>query len=638
MNAAADTVADTPDIAEKPGALRALAAQFGVPGALVALSAATGFVAFPWAGSGYDARYALVAIAAACWLAAWALAPRLGWSGDPVLARAATEAGAVVLASTLLSPVPLDALFSEATTEAGAIHWLANLAVFVLAAALPFDRRVGRGLALAFAWVVPIAFVGFGQSLFGAVRTTLENADYFAAAMVLFVPLAFGFAVLARHRWVAVAWLAAAALLAIAIVTAGASSGFAGLAIVLLLLGAYAPRAYTLAHPVPGAKWAAAAIAAGLLALQVPQILRAVVAAPVVGPLVGVAGTTRANFWEAAARAFELSPLLGHGVDGYARAVQGFMPAEQFALESAVLPQYQLPADAHSAIWTILVLFGAVGFVVLAWLGWLWLRRLPVPWRATWRDVEAPPEPGADPAADLELVRACVCVGVLGYATVLLFVPMSLLGGSLLSLFAGLSVARVVGTVPASLPARRTPGVRTSVLVAAALLVLLGGVRAVDSAQLAWAVSTEDPVIQRAALDRSIAMEPFRAEIRFLRLLQEFSVGAESGDMTAFHEAVDAERPIVRDYAPYMAFLTMVSLTEAQGTGRTDVEWERATLERTRSLAPHLPMVKSSALQIAIIEGDQPAALEAIEVLKRDQVPLLYWKGLTDPEIGPIAP
>lgn len=603
-------------------------ATLGPQGLLVMLTASTGFAMMPWEGSAYDARYALVAIAAGLWVLAYVLRPDWGWRVDRAVVLAALAAGTAVVLSTAVSPSPVFAAFSEATTEAGAIHWLANLVVFVLAASLPLGRRVATGLIATLAWVIPVAFIGFGQSLFDEVGTVLANADYFVAAMVLHVCLGLAAAHLARNRRVAMAWLVATAFPVLGVVTSGASSGLAGLAVTFVLLAAFVPQVLVLRRAVPGSRVLAAAMIAGLALTQIPAVLRALLQVPLIADVAGYTAISRVRFWEAAASAVSKRPFPGFGPDGYARAVQGLIAPEQLALDSGVLPQFQLPADAHSFVWTLAVLFGIVGVAAFAALGIVWAKR------AAERLSLAIGESGSGLhayASGEELVRGCVVAGFLGYLAVLLFIPMSVLGGSMLSLFAGIAIAPVKGTGDSGSAAKsRRPAY---VLVAGALVALslgaLGMLRLVNTTQMHIAQSSPDLGVQLESVERGLRLEPFRAENRFLRLLVLYRMGSNEGDLTEFHAAVDAEPEVVTGYGPYMVFLTMLSLNEADATGRTDIAWERAAFERSRQLAPSLPIVKSSAMQIALIDGDLDAARDALDEMKRVGLPEMYWEVLS---------
>lgn len=568
-----------------------------VTGLLLLLSTATAVCPPLLGGNAFATRGALILVAGAAWLAAWA-AGLVRHGRDHVPFAAATAlALAVAVASGAASAFPASNLMDGMGTSMGAVTWAALVAVALGAAGCAITGRLRLWIAGSYVWVLGSAAVALFQSLtHAAVSAGLTNSNNFGLAMLLFAPLSVGLAATSRtprERW---GWLAAGAFVAAAVVMSGARAA-------TLALGAEAALLAVVAAPLAPARMRRALVTAGAIAAG--AVVAAVIAVTVAGAA-GPAGlswlpaaarealTTRAYLWQGAVAAFREAPILGHGTDGYLYAAQSHTQAALLRIEHGKSVLDALSSDPHSLPLRVLVDLGAAGALVLAAAAGAW----------AWAVARA-----KAPSPHAGVLRASFAAGAAGFLLGACFAPWGVALGAAPAVVIGLAASRPREADPALAP----PAVPrwTAAGLVGALLIAAAGSHALEARAVALASSAGSAEAQVGWLDQGVAAAPWDASVRFLALQGRAKAAPASGGGAAFREAVGSDA-LVGAYAPYVADLVRYSLVEAQLTGRADLTWERRELDRAAALAPELPEVAAESIHLAVLSGDKAAIRQAL--------------------------
>lgn len=602
-------------VAARPGATRGFAIAddraSNILGALVLLASATSIVPAFAEGSPDLGRSVAVLLVASGWLVAWA-GGLLTFSKQQRLWLAGLAAvSAALIASSLFSRFPLSQLLGGFGTKMGAVQWIALVVIAAGVSAVKLGRRSRRWIAAVYVWVVPVALVGIGQVLLGrAVTGGFVNDDLFALVLLAWLAPAVGLAATSRDRREAWAWLAAAAAIALAIgVSRGRAESAGALIEAGLVVALIAPVLVPARRAVLRAVGFAVAgvVSAGLVALAVAGTAGLAVDKRLVSAF-GPTLDTRFLLYQGAVRAIAKAPVLGVGPDGYQYAAQRFIQPALMAVEHGSSIVDVTPSDPHSIVLRALVGLGLVGTaaLVVAVVGWFVAIR-----RA------APPTPRA------EALRDSFLIGAVGFAAAALFAPWPVTIGASPVVVIGLAASLAgpgerLGEVPAA--------VRWVVAaVLSAVMVWVGVAGIVQYDRFLQAVAAPSPEARVAALDRAVSAAPWNEETRFQAIwARGVMVEEGSGDVAAFQRAVDAD-PLVSGYAPLLAEFVRQSLAEAVLARRTDLSWERRTLDRAAALAPGIPEVAAERLHLALVGGDPAQIAQAAAQAKGRAEPDRYY-------------
>ena len=309
--------------------------------------------------------------------------------------------------------------------------------------------------------------------------------------------------------------------------------------------------------------------------------------------------SSRSYVWSGALKTFSQSPLVGHGPDGYQFASQRFIQPELMALERGSAIVNNTPADPHSLPLRLLVGMGLLGLAAVALAVWGWFRAI--------RRAD-PPSSGAS------ALRSSFAIAAGGFALASLFAPWPVTIGALPAAVIGLAAAGYGRDVRLAEPPAPVRWVAGAVL--AALFLTLGVSVLGQSATFSRAVDSASAAQRQSALGKSLGWAPYSFETRFQVLWSEGdSVSLGVGDVGAFQKAVDDDA-LVSGYAPALAEFVRQSLTDAERTNRTDLAWERTTIERAKALAPGIPDVIAEELHIALVSGDTVAIARSLKSAK----------------------
>lgn len=570
-------------------------------GALVAFTGLTTFAPGFVPSGIYSVRFALTLIAASGWVVLWAAgALRRANRVDRYLTWAGGAFVIAVLASSALSRFPGAALTHGLIAGDSAPWWIAWTFILVLSARAVLDRACRGGIAVWFVAAVPVAAAGIVQRITGQqVSGPLLNSNYFAPILLVLAPVALGMAYSSENRWVRAAWRAVGALMLVAVVSSGSTAGVLG---AVLVVGATLVWAPGLAGVRSATVWRAIGVVllGGLVAFSL--LLAVTVASKTPSPLRAVGGKkildtsalNRLNYWRVAIREFGDRPVLGVGPDEYVYAGQGHFAPGAFLIEyHPGNAQAAFPGGAHSLPLNVLGSFGLLGALAFLATTAAWA----VGARAAWDDG----------AAGRKLRQALV-LGAVGFAFVECVLPFALVLGALAPVAAGLALA---AAEPDEAPL--TPSSTWIRWMCAALVVVLAfGIGGSDVASwLAFTAAgrSSNRADYIARLEQAASLSPFFPAYRYQIAWSQGQATLDStAAVVAYHKFVDAEKPDVTGYAPYMVELVRLSLDSAVVSGRRDVSWEAARLSEAARLAPELPDVALERVHLDIAAGDAKAA------------------------------
>ncbi len=593
----------------------------------------TGLSSFAWLpGAGvYYPRFGLTLLAGAAWLCVWAYGglQRLDRRRRPFFLGLSIAIAAVV-ASSLLSRFPdLAVSYGGATGVSGA-YWLALICVMGAATRVTLSHATSHVVKWQFAWALPIAAIGLVQAIAtGHVTVAYENVDLFAPMMLLFAPLALGFAVAESRPRLRGAWVGAAALFVAAVLATRTMAGFVGLAAEVLIAAWLAPGLLGMRRGSTARRWIIGVLSAGALVFMLVGTLYVTDSLPPQGEglasdtFFGRSAVTRVEMWKAAVQEIRTHPWFGVGPDQYAFEGQKYFSHNLYLTEHYPDPDQELPLDPHSLLVLLFVDFGLLGLAALLVISWSWAR-----------DVF-----GGTFATDRgRLVRWSYAVSALGFGYAALFVPFPLVYGAFPVFIAGLALVGPSTEETSERIALANP--RWAAALFAVILAAYLGFHSVA----AWVEFSAPTTGTGGALDqasRAQAHQPQVAFYRFVSLWQEGRLLARSSEPEGFRRyqaSVDAAPFGVREYAPYLVELVRLSLDDAMRTGRTDVTWERARLVHAAALSPSLPELDAEVLHLELAAGDLDAARRAALVTEkwRDVVPEVpvYERMLREAEAG----
>lgn len=585
---------------------RASAAQRWAVPVAVATSALAPFVQPVGGISPYTFRFAGILVAALAWLWAWLAAPA-AFRFSRHLVGAAALVGVVTIASSLASADPGAALtWGAEGSLMGAPTWLALLVVFVMSASAEPSRLSALALRVAFAWAVPAALLVTWEAASSAPQVTggFGNGNYAGAALVSLVPLALFFSVNEERADVRPYWRYAVLVLMAGVVLSGSLANLIALAVALAVVLVLAPERLMQVEPRTGRR--AAAVLAGLLAVAL--LIGALALFTGVLPrgldrwvserVLGATALTRIEMAKIALAVFAEHPLLGVGPDGVQLASQSHLTERLLALESGGYTDYRvLVKDPHSLPLLALASLGVLGATALAWLAALWGRELVV----RTREACAKSRSGA--------FRVALAVGTLAHLTALLFMPWAVSFGPLAPLLAGLAIAGEGPGLSGASEQRPNRGAlilglasTAAALVAAAWL---AAAAAYGDTRIALARGQSAPDVARAAYASGARAQPTRAYPAYEALYATGFLASEGLEpLDAYQAAVDRAPQRVLANAGYLANLAQASLDEAYLSGRTDLSWERARIERAARMAPNHPDVVLEQAHLALLTGD----------------------------------
>ncbi len=570
----------------------------------------TGLSSIAWlpvVGAPY-ARFAVTLLAGSAWLVVWALGglQRLDRARQPFFLGLAIAVAAVLISASA-SRFPALAYTYGGATGLSAPYWIALIVVLGAGTRVVLGRHTLGAITWQFAWILPVAVIGIAQSfLIGRIPFAYDNRDLFGPMMLLFAPVALGFAQAAPRARDRRLWWAAAAVLAAAAACARTTSSLVGLVAELLFLAIFAPGLLHL-----GVWWrrgvigVCALLAAGFMSFGVMYVTDTM-PAPVerfVGTTVfGSSALTRVEMWQVGLEEWRRRLWTGVGPDEYAFEGQGLFSERMHLLEHYPTPDNELPMDPHSLVVLLPVDFGLLGVIALAVMAGSWAAG--VLWNPFVTDRG-------------RLLRWSFALGALGFGWASLFTPFPLLFGGLPVLVAGLALTRppVEDDLVVSPAVLATPRFISAVLtVVLALALGLGAILGFGSFVNSGGEQNGE------GLQAATLFQPQVAYYRFAVLFQRGRFLGRQGDPEAYRSyqrAVDEAPPGVRLYAPYVVELVRLSLEDAGSRGRTDLSWERARLAEAAELSPSLPELAAEQLHLAIVAGDRAAVERALPRAQR---------------------
>ncbi|TDB39573.1 MAG: O-antigen ligase family protein [Actinobacteria bacterium] len=485
------------------------------------------------------------------------------------------------------------------------VAWLAFPAVFALASGMHVRADAVRMSAATVVVVgVLLALVMAFQFLTTGTSHVFGSSAYSVTALVPVVPLAVGLG-LDAHGPRRVAWLTGAGLVLVSLgafsgaltgTVAAAFSGVVSTAILGVALGGTRGRVMRTI----GVVLAALAVA-GMLFVQVPALSSRWVNPQSMGAF-GKNVVSRTYMWSGAQEMLLARPLLGFGPSGYRLHAAEYLAPEalQFGPDIAgnADPTVYSPQSPHSILWEIATRLGVVG--LLAFAGLL----------ATWLSAVI----GLVASKDMATLRTALAAGFLAAIFATLVNPVLFPIGLLSTAIAGLSIAPVASeTTREPAPAARSR----------ALYAVLGVAVIVAAVWLyagEWRTYTADSNNASVLIDTyesALRITPGQPTATRLLLDAELFSATDDASMRAIQARIDAGPDYMLKFAPNAVDLVAYSLMQAERTGRTDVSWEQATLDRAASVLPPIPSLVAEQLHIALITGDERAVGAALPAVRQ---------------------
>lgn len=542
---------------------------------------------------------ALVLATAAAWLIAAGAGLVRTHALDRRVAWGLSGLGVAIAASLLVSGTIAEAVFYDLYADMPLIQWLAFVAVFVVAARSAWSADglrqalgalVGSGTVLAL--VIAIQQMTTGHVwVFG-------STGYSTTALVGLVPVGAALGATSEGR-ARLGWYMASAVIALGVgVFSGSTMGAVGAVFAVMVSVAAHPGLRVADGAGPRivrrvAAGVAALLFGALLVATVPLLNGGTVDAGSVGAFdKNVVG--RVHFWHGAQAMVAERPLLGFGPAGYRVAAVEYLPPEalQFGPDRPgdIDPVVSSPQSPHGLVWDIATRLGLLGLAAFAALGAAWA--LAVRERS-----------GEDATGD---VRLPLAAGFVAGLFSLLVNPALFAIGLVLPALAGLAIA-----APASgdAPARSW---RVSLVVCGAALL----VTAVWLGMGEWRLYTtpsDDARASREASLSALSVLPGHPVATRRVLEADLLLAERSEDVSTARQAVDQAGPAITRFAPNLVSLATYGLYQAERTGRSDVTWEVALLDRAAAEVPPTPALVAERLHAAVLSGEVTAVEGALE-------------------------
>ncbi len=564
-------------------------------------------LAFVAPGAWMITRLPPVSIAKALTLAtvgAWFVAAALGVLGSGRIHRRLMWSLGLVGASIGVSYVLAGALPEVALYDLygdmSLLQWLAFPAVFVLAASSGLTATsVRRGLSAVVFTAAPLALVMSLEWATTGNSTVFGSTAYAVPALACTIPLSFGLATGARGVTRSALYSAGVVI----IVALGAFSG-STMGTLAAVFGALLSAAVVLPRMSDGAlgRWGsraalgvAALMVAGLLVAQVPAVSgRWINAESLSGFDRNV--ITRLYLWEGAQQMVGERPVFGFGPSGYRLRAAEYTPVAIHkygpGAQGDIGPTAYSPQSPHSAVWEIATRLGIVG--LLAFFALL------AAWSVSVRE-------RLQAADDQAALRTALAASLASTLFALMVNP---------AIFAiGLLAPVVAGTALSPLGSRadetpRAPWVRRSLLgigVAVLVLAVWLGVGEYRAASIATDDAAAALAGHESVLTVLLGYPPSVRGALEVRLL----TAADDAQAAEAHRAVDEAPMHISAFAPNLVSLAAYSLAQADRTGRRDVSWEKAVLERAGAVLPDIPSLAGERLHLALVEDDRAAIAAA---------------------------
>jgi putative inorganic carbon (HCO3(-)) transporter len=468
----------------------------------------------------------LTVLALVSWALASLLRGRLRLYPNPLYLPLAAFL-AVNLLATLFSVAPRLSWLGQHYRNDGFLTLLCYAILFFLAGQLLRTRmQLRRATLWALATAVPISLLGLLQAyglalpflgsygLGWRASSTQGNPDFLGAYLVLVWPLAAAYLLGAKTKGEHLLAAAALGILLAALaasLTRGAWIGFAGGAVVLLLLA----RKYLARQVV----WIVAAVLGALLIAGLPQLpvrstlpsptlpTKSPLEAPAGKPTLGETLASMANptagsaqvrlwLWEASLPLIMENPLLGTGPNTFVSVVTRHLPKAYITG-----PETKFPDKAHNQFLDLAVGSGLLGLGAYIWLLWVFARRV-----SRWLKRRA-----HDPSY---LLTAALLSAWVGYLVQGVFLFEVLDSGAIFWVFMALALSSV---------SRRARSLRLSLrMPAAGRMVIAGGLVLAGALALwlAWRPFAADLYLRQAEVAMGETHHPARAAVYYQKALE----------------------------------------------------------------------------------------------------------------------
>lgn len=555
----------------------------------------------------------------------WALGFALGWLAYTRpdrrvlwgLGAVLTAITASLLAGGSVVSVVLYDLFSQMPL----VQWLAFPLVFVLAAGLVIRRSsiqtgltiiVGLGVVL----VTTIAVLQYYTNAYGV----FGSSAYSTTALTPLIPVASALAV-SRTGWQRTALYGAAAYIAVVL---GLFAGSTMATVAAVFSVAVTIAAHPFVAPTAtregalalrlvrsGSLAVAGILAVGLLFAQVPVLSGSIVNDDSLGRF-DKNIVSRAYLWQGAQSMVAERPVLGFGPSGYRVNAVRYLPPEtlQFGPDLAgnIDPTVYSPQSPHSVVWEIATRLGVVGLIAFGALFVLWGIVLAEKVRVR-----------ETPAAEL---RVGLGAGFVVALFALLVNPVLFAIGLFPAVAAGLAVAPEFDADTRKL--KPSPSwVRPLCLVVGVLVVSMAVWLGVGESRAALAQS-DDVSASIVAYGKVLGILPGHPMTQRKLLESRLLVAADQNQVAAAQTAVDQAPGYMLDYAPNAVNFAAHSMAQAERTARTNLSWEKRTLDAAAAVLPPLPSLVAERLHLAVLMGDSAAVNEAMPAAREWGGPYPY--------------
>lgn len=540
----------------------------------------------------------------------WMLAGALGIYSINRIDRRVRYALLAALAVVVASYVAAGSLYEVALFDLFAdmplVTWLAFPTVFALAAAMRVRARSGRmGIVAAAAAGVLLSAVLAYQFLTTGTSHVFGSSAYSITALVPVVPLAVGLGLDARGT-ARIGWLVAAGL---ALVALGAFSGamtgtvsavFAAvvsLVVAGVALGGKSGKALRLVGTV-----LAPIAVVSMLFVQIPALSSAWVNPQSMGSL-GKNVVSRTYMWSGAQKMLAARPLLGFGPSGYRLHAAEYLAPEalQFGPDIAgnADPTVYSPQSPHSIFWEIATRLGLLGVLAFAGLLAAWLIAVAERVRS----------------GGMATLRVALAAGFLSAMFATLVNPVLFPIGLLSAAIAGLAIAQTQEPAQAREPA---PAVWARTLLAAAgVLVIALAIWLYAGEWRMYTADSTDVNVLIGVYESALKITPGQPAAEQQLMDAELFAAPDAASVKAVQARIDAGPGYMLEFAPNAVGLVSFSLMQAERTGRTDVSWEQATLDRAAAVLPPIPSLVAEQLHVALIAGDKAAVGAALPAVRQ---------------------
>lgn len=546
------------------------------------------------------AAKALSLVACGIWLLAAGAGILTVYRPDRRIAAGMAILAASVAAAFIAGGDLFAVAFYDLFSDMPLVQWLAFPVVFVLAASLRPDRRLlGRAMSAVVVASVVISVGIIMQRTSTGATFAFGSTAYSVTALAPMIPL--GVALAISHGGAPrVLWLCAAAVVAAALaIFSGSVMGalavvFAVVVSAGLLFSAFRPEARIAMVGRRIAVSVALALTVGMIFVQVPLLSGSLVSPESVAAL-GDSAVSRAYMWEGAQAMVAEKTLLGFGPSGYRTAAVEYLDpgALQYGADRVgnADPTVYSPQSPHSLLWEIATRMGVLGLAAFAVMFALWAFTL--------RDRLKPD----DDTAPARLALAAAFVTAL---FALLVNPVVFPIGLFCAVTAGLAVSAAPG---AGSPA----GIRARVgMAAAGILVVVISAWLYSGEWSAYTNRSDDYAVLAEGYEAALAITPGHPMIERRMLENRVVAAVTDADLADARAAVEAAPEYISAYAPNLVNFAAYSLTQADMTGRTDVEWERGLLDEAAMRLPTIPSLVAEQLHLALVQGDVNAVSAAL--------------------------